>query len=96
MIGPASQRVYIANFNAVATPTVPPMVKYLNAKQLEALTTINHRTWLLYAREGRVPSYKVGSRTVFKESEILEFIESGLSNKVIEERKMTVVVDGLC
>jgi len=70
-----SQRVYITNFNAVATPTAPPMMKYLNAKQLEALTTINHRTWLLYAKEGRVPSYKIGSRVLFREREIQEFIE---------------------
>jgi len=90
-----SQRVYIANFNAVATPTVPPMMKYLNAKQLEERTTISHRTWLLWAKKGKVPSYKVGRRVVFKENEIQEFIELGLSNKVIEDRKIQAVVDEL-
>ncbi len=90
-----SQRVYITNFNAVATPTVPPMMKYLSALQLQERTTISRRTWLLWAKLGKVPSYKiVGRRRVlFRESEIQEYIELGLSKKVIADREIDEWVD---
>jgi len=70
------------------------MNKYLSAQDLEDQTTIGRRTWLYWAKSGKVPSYKMGgSRVLFKESEIREYIESGLLNKVNADRELKLEVD---
>ncbi len=69
------------------------MMKYLSAQDLEDQTTIARRTWLYWAKIAKVPSYKVGSRVLFREREIQEFIESGLSDKVIADREIKRDVD---
>ena len=68
-------------------------MKYLSALQLEDQTTISRRTWLLWAKLGKVPSYKVGRLVLFRESEIQEYIELGLSKKVIADREIDEWVD---
>ena len=69
------------------------MMKYLSAKQLQDQTTISLKTWLMWAKERRVPSYKVGGRILFKENEIEAFIDSGSTQVVVSDTEVTKLVD---
>ena len=70
-------------------------MKYLSAQDLEDQTTISRRTWLYWAKLGRVPSYKIGSRVLFKESEIKKVIELGVSESVVSDRTIEAMVEAL-
>ncbi len=48
----------------------------LNIKEVSQLLKMNISTINNFIKEGRIPSYKVGKRRLFKKEELIEWVES--------------------
>lgn len=52
--------------------------KLLAIPELAEDSKVSTHTWRLWIRQGKLPSVKLGSRVLVRESDYLEFIEANL------------------
>jgi excisionase family DNA binding protein len=49
---------------------------FIPMKEARVIVPLSESTYYHYAAEGKIPCYRIGSRLLFKASELVEWVES--------------------